>query len=137
MLSQANLESLEQQEYQYIMGTPLRKLKQVREKVLATPGRYSYLRIKHVELDGRRYILCQNPKEEARDAALREAFLQSLEAEVTYLAGKQDTQKYRDVLAHCASTAAKPDRKPVMTVSMCCAPTQNSQEQKWQRIIAP
>jgi transposase len=104
MLSQANLESLEGQEYQYIMGTPLRKLKEVRERVLGTPGRYSSLaenlRIKHVELDGRRYILCHNPKEETRDSALREAFLQSLEAEVAALAGKQETQKYRDVLAH-------------------------------------
>ncbi len=104
MLSRANLEHLEGQEYQYIMGTPLRKLKEVRERVLATPGRYSSLaenlRIKHVQLDGRRYILCHNPKEEARDAALREAFLQSLEAEVASLAGKQENQEYRDVLAH-------------------------------------
>jgi transposase len=104
MLSQANLKSLEQQEYQYIMGAPLRKLKEVREEVLATPGRYSYLAenlgIKHTQLDGRRYILCHNPKEEAWDAALREAFLQSLEAEVASLEGKQDTQEYRDVLSH-------------------------------------
>lgn len=104
MLSQANLEHLEGQEYQYIMGTPLRKLKEVREQVLATPGRYSSLaenlRIKHVQLNGRRYILCHNPKEEARDAALREAFLESLEAEVASLEGKQETQEYRDLLAH-------------------------------------
>jgi transposase len=104
MLSQANLEHLEGQEYQYIMGTPLRKLKEVRKRVLATPGRYSSLaenlRIKHVELEGRRYILCHNPKEEARDVALREAFLQSLEAEVASVEGKQETQEYRDVLAH-------------------------------------
>jgi len=104
MLSQANLEHLEGQEYEYIMGTPLRKLKEVRERVLATPGRYSSLaenlRIKHVHLDGRRYILCHNPKEQKRDAALREAFLQSLEAEVASLEGKQGNQDYKDVLAH-------------------------------------
>ena len=104
MLSQANLEHLEGQEYEYIMGTPLRKLKEVKERVLATPGRYSSLAenlcIKHVQLDGRRYILCQNPKEQKRDAALREAFLQSLEAEVASLEGKQESQDYRDVLSH-------------------------------------
>ena len=104
MLSQANLKHLERQEYEYIMGTPLRKLKEVKERVLATPGRYSSLsenlRIKHVQLDGRRYILCHNPKEQKRDAALREAFLQSLEAEVASLEGKQGNQDYKDVVAH-------------------------------------
>ena len=107
MFSQDNLDrllALGDPRYEYIMGVPLRKLKEVREQVLATPGQYSTLaenlRIKHVELAGHRYILCHNPKEGARDAALREAFLQSLEAEVTAVQGKQETQKYRELLAH-------------------------------------
>ena len=82
----------------------MRKLKEVRDKVLATPGRYSpvadNLRVKQAEIDGRRYILCHNPKEEKRDAALREAFLQSLEAELAGLEGKQGTVAYQEVLAH-------------------------------------
>ena len=104
MFSQDNLDGLQQQEYEYIMGVPLRKLKEVREQVLATPGQYSILaenlRIKQVELAGHRYILCHNPKEAKRDAALREAFLQSLEAEVTDVQGKQETKKYGELLAH-------------------------------------
>ncbi len=103
MFSKANLDHLQQHGYEYIIGVPLRKLKEVKERVLAAPGRYSplaeNLQVKHIELDGRRYVLCQNPKEAKRDAALRKAFLQTLEAEVTALHGKQKTQEYRDVLA--------------------------------------
>ena len=61
MYSGQNLASFEQQGYEYILGVPLRKLTEVRDKVLATPGRYrslaENLRIKQVTLDGRRYIL--------------------------------------------------------------------------------
>ena len=104
MFSDPNLKHLEGLQFEYILGAPLRKLKEVRDKVLATPGRYSpvadNLRVKQAEIDGRRYILCHNPKEEKRDAALREAFLQSLEAELAGLEGKQGTVAYQEVLAH-------------------------------------
>jgi transposase len=102
MYSEQNLASLEQQGYEYILGVPLRKLTEVRDKVLATPGRYrslaENLRIKQVTLDSRRYIVCHNPKEETREAALRDAFVESLELEVATL--KPDTSAYREMLAH-------------------------------------
>lgn len=104
MFSDDNLKELEDLQFEYILGAPLRKLKEVRDQVLATPGRYSpvaeNLRVKQVEIEGRRYILCHNPKEEKRDAALREAFVQSLEAEITGPAGQPGTVAYQELLAH-------------------------------------
>jgi hypothetical protein len=70
--------------------------------VLATPGRYrclaENLRIKQVTVNGHRYIVCHNPNEETREAALRGTFLDSLETEIATL--KKDTSAYREMLAH-------------------------------------
>jgi transposase len=103
MFSDPNLEHLEGLPFDYILGAPLRKLKEVRDQVLATPGRYSpvaeNLEVKQVEIEGRRYILCHNPKEEKRDAALREALVQSLEVEITGSAGQPGTVAYQELLA--------------------------------------
>ena len=49
----------------------MRRSKEVKESVLGTAGRYQEiqenLHVKEVEVDGRRYIICFNPKEAARD----------------------------------------------------------------------
>lgn len=68
----------------YILGARLRQSKEVRTEVLARAGRYrevrANLRVKEVCVGDRRYVLCLNPQEARRDAAVREAILESLEA---------------------------------------------------------
>jgi hypothetical protein len=54
----------------------------VRDAVLARAGRYrvvaANLRVKEVWVDDRRYIVCHNPQEAAKDAADRQAIIQAL-----------------------------------------------------------
>jgi len=67
----------------YILGARTRRVKEVRDKVLARAGRYRDVRpnlqVKEARVDGRRYVVCLNPEEAERDAAVREAILESLE----------------------------------------------------------
>lgn len=83
MVSQANMEALEERGLEYILGARLRLQKEVRETVLARAGRYKEvtpnLRVKEVRIEGRRYIVCHNPEEAAKDAQDREAILAALE----------------------------------------------------------
>ncbi len=82
MISTDTIEKLEGQELEYILGARLRKQKEVRDLVLGCPGRYQEvadnLRVKEVWEKGRRYIVCHNPQEAAKDAADREAMLAAL-----------------------------------------------------------
>lgn len=79
----------------YILGARLRRQKEVSEEVLARAGRYrevypertntkdpSPLKVKEVEVAGRRYVVCVNAEQARRDAAVREAILDSLEAQL-------------------------------------------------------
>jgi len=83
MISAATIEELENQKLEYILGARLRRQKEVRDLVLGCPGRYRQvadnLRVKEVWVQGRRYVVCHNPQEAAKDAADREAILQALE----------------------------------------------------------
>jgi hypothetical protein len=82
MISAAAIEQLEGQELEYILGARLRRQKEVRDLVLGCPGRYQKvadnLRVKEVWVKGRRYVVCHNPYEAAKDAADREAILKAL-----------------------------------------------------------
>jgi hypothetical protein len=70
--------------FEYILGTRMRRQKEVSETVLARAGRYrkvaDNLEVKEVLLNGARYIVCRNPIEQVKDAAAREAILAKLEA---------------------------------------------------------
>ncbi len=79
----------------YILGVRMRKAKEVREQVLADTREFqevrpegksskepSPLQIKEVSVNGRRYIVCLNPKEARKDQADREAILASLEEQL-------------------------------------------------------
>ncbi|MFZ2447721.1 MAG: IS1634 family transposase [Syntrophobacteraceae bacterium] len=76
----------------YILGVRMRNVKVVREEVLSDTGEFkeirpegksskdpSPLQVKEVPVDGRRYIVCLNPKQARKDRADREAIVASLE----------------------------------------------------------
>jgi hypothetical protein len=83
MISTRTVSELEQRELQYILGARLRRQREVQRAVLGRAGRYhevaDNLRVKEVWVEGRRYIVCHNPEEAAKDAADREAILHALE----------------------------------------------------------
>jgi len=83
MISKGTIESLEQLGMEYLLGARMRCQREVSEAVLGRAGRYhevaENLRVKEVSVEGRRYIVCHNPQEAARDAADREAIVKSLE----------------------------------------------------------
>ena len=93
MVSRKTLEILNDPKTQidYILGMPMRKFKEVRQDVLSRAGRYrvardgngsSPLKVKEVSVNGRRYIICLNPKQARKDKAERDAILKSLEEQL-------------------------------------------------------
>jgi transposase len=75
----------------YILGARMRKVTQIKREVLSRPGRYrevrpesrikkdpSPLRVKEVVLEGKRYIVCLNPRQARKDAQDRQAIVDSL-----------------------------------------------------------
>lgn len=87
MVSKGNISFLEKEEFGYILGVRLRKVKRVRQEVLSRAGRYRVvagnLRVKEVELGEERYIVCLNPEEEKRERELREQLIEDLKAKLT------------------------------------------------------
>lgn len=83
MISQQTIAGLEERKLEYILGARMRKQKEVKEEVLERGGRYhevaENLRVKEVLVGDRRYIVCHNPQEAAKDAADREAIVKALE----------------------------------------------------------
>lgn len=97
MVSEANFQALAAGGGKYLMCMPLRRGDEVAEAVLSRPGRYQEvaenLQVKEVVLgEGerrRRYALCFNPQEAARQRAHREELLQELGAELASLSQLQ------------------------------------------------
>lgn len=83
MISRETMEGLEKRKLEYILGARMRRQKEVREEVLERGGRYQEvarnLRVKEVWVGERRYIVCHNPQEAAKDAADREAIVKALQ----------------------------------------------------------
>ena len=83
MISQQVIEGLEERHLEYILGARMRRQREVRDDVLERGGRYhevaDNLRVKEVWVNDRRYIICHNPQEAVKDAADREAIVQSLQ----------------------------------------------------------
>jgi hypothetical protein len=69
--------------FDFILGCKLRRDAEVRDTVLAHPGRYhpvaANLEVKEVPCDDRGYVICRNPEEATRDAAARAALVTHLE----------------------------------------------------------
>jgi len=78
-------------EVQFILGARMRLVKVVKEEVLSRAGRYhevaredvewdrAPLKVKGVKAGGRRYVVCLNEDEAARDRTEREAILEGLQ----------------------------------------------------------
>src|SRR5918999_2312663 len=115
MVSEKNLKALSASGGRYIVGMPIHLGGEVDQAVLSRPGRYQEvaenLRVKEVVVgEGerrRRYIVCHNPQEEARQRAHRERVLATLEAELESLrhhAGEAHSKRL------CALPQAHPHR---------------------------
>jgi len=95
MISAGNLQYLEGDEIPYILGTRMRKDKEVQQQVLTCGGRYrevqpigskakdpSPLKVKEVRHMDRRYIVCLNERQATKDKLTREAIIRALEEKI-------------------------------------------------------
>ena len=95
MISAETVKELDRREIPYILGTRMRKVKEIKRDVLSRPGRYREVRpegrdckdpaplsVKEVSLKDRRYIVCLNPKQARKDAQDRQAIIDSLTEKV-------------------------------------------------------
>ena len=97
MYSADNLAALSKGLGRYILAVPMRKLREVEGDVLTRPGRYrkvaDHLQVKEVWVgEGerrKRYVLCLNPEEAARQRHHREQVLADLAAELAVLAERE------------------------------------------------
>ena len=111
MISAGNLKYLEDNEIPYILGTRMRKDKEVQQQVLTCGGRYreihpigskakdpSPLKVKEVRHMGRRYIVCLNERQANKDKLTREAIIEALEEKIPKgtkaLVGNKGYRKY-------------------------------------------
>lgn len=91
MISQATIEKLKERSIHFILGARLRKVREIRQKVLSHPGRYhavngprkqskdpSPLKVKDVSIAARRYVVCHNEEQAKKDKADREAIVRAL-----------------------------------------------------------
>jgi transposase len=77
---------------EYILGARMRRQKEVREQVLGADGEAAQpvcferkgsstplaIEVKEVRVEGRRYVVCYNPEQASKDAADRQAIVESL-----------------------------------------------------------
>ena len=111
MISAESLKELQEREIPYILGTRMRKVNEVKGDVLSHPGRYrevhpegktskdpAPLKVKEVSLNGKRYIVCFNPKQARKDAQDRQAIIDSLKDKIKAnpkgLIGNKGYRKY-------------------------------------------
>jgi hypothetical protein len=93
LYARANLAELSRGAGRYILATPIGRVKEIKDEVLSRPGRYAEitpnLRAKEVVIGQgerrRRYILCLNAAEAARERRHREAILELLRRELERL----------------------------------------------------
>ena len=103
----------------------MRKVKQIRDRVLSQPGRYQQVRpensdrnkpaplkVKQVEIDGSRYIVCVNTRQQRKDATDREAIVSALVKQLKKgpksLVGNKGYRKYLKIEKN--STSIDKDR---------------------------
>ncbi|MDZ4186399.1 MAG: IS1634 family transposase [Desulfuromonadales bacterium] len=111
MISAATMTYLEAEKISYILGARMRRSKEVKEEVISRAGRYrevqpegvsakdpSPLKVKEVIVDGNRYIVCLNEKQARKDAADRQAIIDSLQEKLKSnpksLVGNKGYRKY-------------------------------------------
>lgn len=102
MISDDTLKTLEGDRVDYILGARMRNSIEVRDDVLRRAGRFQTvadnLEVKEAYAQGRRYIVCHNPEQAAKDRADREAILSHLEEQLSrgqaHLIGNKGFRKY-------------------------------------------
>ena len=113
MISKKTIEALEAPENQtpYILGSRMRKVKLIRDRVLSHPGSYRQVRaessdsqkpaplkVKQVQIEGSRYIVCVNARQQRKDAADRQAIVGALAEQIKKgpksLVGNKGFRKY-------------------------------------------
>jgi len=111
MISADTIRKLEEKEIPYILGARMRKVNEIKGDVLSRAGRYREVRqegtsskdpaplmVKEVSLDGKRYIVCFNPKQARKDAQDRQAIINSLSEKIKTnpkgLIGNRGYRKY-------------------------------------------
>ncbi|MBT9147546.1 MAG: hypothetical protein DDT32_01304 [Syntrophomonadaceae bacterium] len=102
MVSKETISWLEASGTGYILGTRMRREKEVLIDVLGRAGRYQEvggnLQVKEVRVEGKRYILCFNPEEAERDALGREVLIETLrgkiQGDVKALVGNRAFRRY-------------------------------------------
>jgi transposase len=114
MISAENVKELEQRQISYILGSRMRKVKEITEDVLSSPGRYrevrpegssskdpAPLKVKEVVLGGKRFIVCLNPTQARKEARDRQAIIDSLQEKIKTnpkgLIGNKGYRKYLKV----------------------------------------
>jgi len=113
MISEETMAELKKEGIRYILGVRMRKILDITPEVLQK-GRYevvcgarrtrkdpSPLLVKETMVDGRRYIICENPEETKADAETREQILDSLRDKLQYgdnaLIGNKGYRRYLSV----------------------------------------
>jgi transposase len=111
MISDTTIEELEKQGILYIFGARMRKVNEIKNEVLSRAGRYKEvypegqtskapapLKVKEVQIEDRRYIVCLNSKQERKDAADRDSIIASLQERLKQgaksLIGNKGYRKY-------------------------------------------
>jgi transposase len=113
MISAETLRELENPDntIAYILGTRMRKVKEIRDDVLSHPGRYQEVRsesadskdpeplkVKQLQHNGHRYIVCCNPRQARKEARDREMILSALKEQIKKgaksLVGNKGYRKY-------------------------------------------
>lgn len=116
--SEANLAYLRRAGGHYICGVKMRETSAKAAAALARQGRYQEvrdnLRVKEVRLDddgGRRWIICHNPAEAARDAERRDEQLAAIGDELERIAKARaaDAKKAKERAARADKRPAKPN----------------------------
>ena len=114
MISADTIEELESRNIPYILGTRMRRVKEIKFDVLSRGGRYSEvypegltskdpspLKVKEVLHNEKRYIVCMNTRQARKDAADREAIIASLKEQLKKgpksLVGNKGYRKYLKV----------------------------------------
>jgi transposase len=97
MISAETIRQLENPEntIPYILGTRMRRVKEIRAAVLSHPGRYKEVRaesadckdpeplkVKQVEHNDHRYIVCYNPRQARKEARDRDVILTALKEQI-------------------------------------------------------
>ncbi len=115
MISKGTLEEIEKRGWLYILGARMRSWKEVRDKVLSRAGRYRVvhpkrsntkdpcpLKVKEVFVEDRRYVVCLNKEEAAKDAHDRKAIVASLRQKLKQgdksLVGNKGYRKYLETV---------------------------------------